>query len=156
MAKALQSFSSCSSHQSVMYFLWWYKNILTGVGWLNEKASTVHILLLEVYARPQKMNPVHFFPFNYLWQKQLRMANAQLLPSHHSQCTSSSHKEHGCSMSAVNRNRGGKGKKPKKCTSRTDTCMLEGGRDAWSPLAYIIIQILNQKRIMLCIWVSTN
>lgn len=34
--------------------------------------------------------------------------------------------------------------------------MLEGGRDAWSPLAYIIIQTLNQKRIMLCIWVSTN
>lgn len=34
--------------------------------------------------------------------------------------------------------------------------MLEGGRDAWSLLAYIVIKTLNQKRIMLCIWVSTN
>lgn len=34
--------------------------------------------------------------------------------------------------------------------------MPERGRDAWSPLAYIIIQTLNQKRIMLCIWVSPN
>lgn len=62
MAKALQSFSSCSGHQFVMYFPWWYSNIPTGVGPLNEKAS-VHILLLGMYAWPQKMNPLHFFLF---------------------------------------------------------------------------------------------
>lgn len=65
------------------------------------------------------------FSFNYLWQKQLRMANAQLLPSHHSQCTSSSHKEQGCSMSAVNRNRGGKGKNKK--VHKQDWHLYAGG-----------------------------
>lgn len=54
--------------------------------------------------------------------------NAQLLPSHHSQGTSSSHKEHGCSMRAVNRNRGGKGKNKKVHKQDWHLYAVEGKR----------------------------
>lgn len=154
MAKAWQSFSSCSSHQSVLYFLWWYKNILTGVGSLNEKVR-VHILLLEMYARPQKMNPLDFFfqlSVTEAAQNGKCPAFAQSSLTVYKQLPQGTWLFHECCKQEQRWER----KKPKKCTSRTDTCMLEGGRDAWSPLAYIIIQTLNQKRIMLCIWVSTN
>lgn len=151
--KSLQSFSSCSDHQSVMYnvFPWSYKNILIGVGSLNENAS-VHILL-GMYARPQKMNPLHLF-LSIICDRSSSEWQMPSFCSHPSQRTSSSHKEHECCKQEQRWER--KRKKTKKCTSRTDTCMPEQGRDAWSPLAYIIIQTLNQERIMLYIWVSTN
>lgn len=95
LAKALQSFSSCSDHQSVMYnvFPWSYKNILIGVGSLNENAS-VHILL-GMYARPQKMNPLHLF-LSIICDRSSSEWQMASFCSHPSQCTSSSHKEHEC------------------------------------------------------------
>lgn len=110
MAKALQAFSSCSSHQFVMYFPWWYKT--SPLEWIHLMKRQVDIS----FSLWCMQDPKRWILYTFLKLAVTEAAqngNAQLLPSHHSQCTSSSHKEHGCSMRAVNRNRGGKGKNKK-------------------------------------------